>query len=52
MVESDKKNKSSAEPQPENIQGAAELDLDLRSSQATNIVKKHVIVTMGASLVP
>ncbi len=52
MVESDKKNKSPAGPQPENVQEAAELDLDLRSSQATNIVKKHVIVTMGASLVP
>ena len=52
IAESDKKNKSPAEPQPENVQEAAELDLDLRSSQATNIVKKHVIVTMGASLVP
>ena len=52
MVESDKKNKSPAEPQPQNAQEAAELDLDLRSSQATNIVKKHVIVTMGAAMVP
>ena len=52
MVENDKKNKSPAEPQPENVQEAAEPDLDLRSSQAINIVKKHVIVTMGAAMVP
>ena len=52
IAESDKKNKSPAGPQPENVQEAAEPDLDLRSSQATNIVKKHVIVTMGAALVP
>ena len=37
---------------PENVQEAAEQDLELRSSQASNLIKKHVIVVMGASLVP
>jgi uncharacterized protein (DUF697 family) len=52
MVENEKPKKSPAEPQPENVQEAAEKDLDLRSSQASNLIKKHVIVVMGASLIP
>ena len=43
---------SNAEPPSENVQGAAETDLDLRSSQASNTIKKHVIAGMGLSLVP
>jgi uncharacterized protein (DUF697 family) len=45
-------------PQPENVQElvevaeATEKDIDLRSSQAQNLINKHVIVVMGASLVP
>jgi uncharacterized protein (DUF697 family) len=30
----------------------AEQDIELRSSEAGNIIKKHVILVMGASLVP
>ena len=41
-----------AEPQAENVQETAETDLELRSSQASKLIKKHVIVAMGASLVP
>jgi uncharacterized protein (DUF697 family) len=52
MNEKLQKSKSPAEPQPESVQEAAEQDLDLRSSQANNLIKKHVIVVMGASLVP
>ena len=44
--------KSPVEPQAESVQEAAELDIDLRSRQAGNLIKKHVIVAMGASLVP
>jgi len=40
------------DPQPESVQEAEEKDLDLRSSQASNTVKNHVIGVMGASLVP
>jgi uncharacterized protein (DUF697 family) len=36
----------------EKPQEAAEQDIDLRSSQASNLIKKHVIVVMGASLIP
>jgi uncharacterized protein (DUF697 family) len=43
---------TAAEPQPESVQGAADPDLDLRSSEANNIIKKHVIVAMSVSLVP
>ena len=50
---------STAKPPPESVQEAAEsvqetteTDLDLRSSEAGNIVKKHVIAVMGVSLVP
>ena len=50
--QTEKPQESLAEPQPESIQEAAGKDLDLRSSQANNIVKKHVIGVMGASLVP
>ena len=52
MVENQKPKKSPAEPPVEDVQEAAEQDLELRSSQANNITKKHVIVVMGASLVP
>ena len=52
MAENEKSNKSPAEPQAENVQEAAEQDLDLRSSQAGNLIKKHVIAGMGLSLVP
>ncbi|MEA3243817.1 MAG: DUF697 domain-containing protein [Pseudomonadota bacterium] len=44
--------KSPVEPQVENVQEAAEQGIELRSSQASNLIKKHVIVAMGASLVP
>jgi uncharacterized protein (DUF697 family) len=43
---------SPVEAQSESVQEVEEQDLDLRSSQASNIIKKHVIVAMGASLVP
>jgi uncharacterized protein (DUF697 family) len=52
MIKNEKPQKSPAEPQPESVQEAAEKDIDLRSSQANNIIKKHVIVVMGTSLVP
>ena len=52
MNANDKAQKSPAEPQRLSVQEAAEKDIDLRSSQANNIIKKHVIVAMGASLVP
>ncbi len=52
MNANDKPQKSPAEPQRLSVQEAAEKDIDLRSSQANNIIKKHVIVAMGASLVP
>jgi uncharacterized protein (DUF697 family) len=52
MVENQKPKKSPAEPPVEDVQEAAEQDLELRSSQAGNLIKKHVIVVMGASLVP
>jgi uncharacterized protein (DUF697 family) len=52
MAENEKSQKSPSEPQAENVQEATETDLDLRSSQASNIIKKHVIVVMGASLIP
>jgi uncharacterized protein (DUF697 family) len=52
MNANEKPQQSPAEPQPESVQEAAEQDIDLRSSQASNIIKKHVIVAMGASLVP
>jgi len=50
---------SPIKPPQESIQGAAEsvqetteTDLDLRSSESNNIIKKHVIGVMGVSLVP
>ena len=53
------KQESAAKPPPESVQEAAEgvqetteTDLDLRSSEASNIIKKHVIGVMGVSLVP
>ena len=52
MVENEKPKKTPAEPQAENVQEAAEQDIELRSSQAGNLIRKHVIVVMGASLVP
>ena len=52
MVENQKPKKSPAEPPVEDVQEAAEQDLELRSSQASNLIRKHVIVVMGASLVP
>jgi len=52
MNENEKPQASPAQPQPQDVQGAGELDLDLRSSQASNMIKKHVIGVMGASLVP
>jgi uncharacterized protein (DUF697 family) len=52
MVGNEKSQKSPAELQAESVQEAAERDLELRSAQAGNIIKKHVIVVMGASLVP
>jgi len=44
--------KSPVEPRAENVQQAAEQDIDLRSRQARKVIKKHVMVAMGASLVP
>jgi len=52
MAENEKPKKSTAEPQTENVQEAAEQGTELRSSQADNIIKKHVIAGMGLSLVP
>jgi uncharacterized protein (DUF697 family) len=52
MVEKEKPQESPAEPPAEDVQEAAEQDLELRSSQASNLIRKHVIVVMGASLVP
>ena len=52
MVENKKPQKSPTEPQAESVQEASEQDIDLRSSEAANIIKKHVIIVMGASLVP
>jgi uncharacterized protein (DUF697 family) len=52
MVENKKPQKSPTESQAESVQEAAEQDIDLRSSEAANIIKKHVIIGMGGSLVP
>jgi len=48
----EKMEKSPVEPQAKSVQEAAEQDLDLRSRQAGNLIRKHVIVVMGTSLVP
>jgi uncharacterized protein (DUF697 family) len=48
----EKPQESPAEPQPDSVQEAAEADIDTRSSQAKNVINKHVMVVMGASLVP
>jgi len=47
-----KSQQSSAEPPAENVQEVAEQAIELRSSQAGNLIRKHVIIVMGASLVP
>ena len=52
MVQKEKTEQMPAEPQPESVQETTEKDLDLRSSQAKNTIKNHVIGVMGASLVP
>ena len=53
MNEIEKSQQYPAATQPESVsEAAAEGDIDLRSSQATDTIKKHVIVVMGASLVP
>ena len=52
MNANEKPQELPAEPQPESVQAAAEQDLELRSSQASNLIRKHVIAAMGASLVP
>jgi len=52
MVENEKSQKLPAAPQAENVQQAAEQGLDLRSRQAGNLIRKHVTVVMGTSLVP
>lgn len=59
MVAKQTPQETPTEPPPESVQGAAEsvqetteTDLDLRSSEANNIIKKHVIGVMGVSLVP
>jgi uncharacterized protein (DUF697 family) len=52
MSAKDKPQQSPAKPQSESIQEATEGEIDLRISQANNIIKKHVIVVLGASLIP
>ena len=52
VTEPEKPQKSPTEPPPQSTQETAETDIDLRSSQAGNIIKNHVIGVMGASLVP
>ncbi|NOQ14224.1 MAG: DUF697 domain-containing protein [Methyloprofundus sp.] len=52
MLGNKKPQQSSAEPHKKNVQLEAEKDIDLRSSQASNIINKHVITVMGASLIP
>ncbi len=52
MNDKEKPQELPAEPQPESAQDVAEMDTDLRSSQAKNTIKNHVIGVMGASLVP
>ena len=52
MNVNEKPQQSPAEPQAESVQEAAEQDLELRSSQASNLIRKHVIAVMGASLIP
>ena len=59
MVENLQQSSSPAEPQAENVQeavesfqGTAQQDTELRSNQASNLIRKHVMVVMGASLVP
>ena len=52
MLGNKKPQQSPAEAQTESVQLVAEKDIDLRSSQASNIIKKHVIIVMGASMVP
>jgi uncharacterized protein (DUF697 family) len=52
MTETDKTQESPGDSKPDSVQQLLETDIDLRSSQAKNIVNKHVIVVMGASLVP
>ncbi len=44
--------KPPTEPQAENVQETAQQEIDLRRSQASYIIKKHVMFVMGASLVP
>ena len=51
MVENKKPQQSPAEPQAESVGQVAEQEIDLHS-QASNIINKHVITVMGASLVP
>ena len=59
MVENLQQSNSPAEPQAENVQeavesfeGTAQQDIEFRSNQASNLIRKHVMVAMGASLVP
>jgi uncharacterized protein (DUF697 family) len=52
MIQNEEPRNSPTEPQLESVQAAAEKDVDLRISQADNIIKNHVIGVMGASLVP
>ena len=52
MTQDEKPQESLAEPQPESTQETAETDIDLRSNQANNIIRNHVIGVMGATLVP
>ena len=52
MAQNEKPQESTAEPQSTSLQEIADKDVDLRVSQANNIIKNHVIAVMGASLVP
>ena len=52
MVDKEKLQQSPAEPPAENVQETAEQTIELRSSQASKLIRKHVIVVMGVSLVP
>ena len=52
MFDNKKPQKSPDEAQTESVQAVVEKDIDLRSSLASNIINKHVIIVMGASLVP
>ena len=52
LKSNEKPHASPTEPQTESAQEAAAQNLDLRSNQANTIIKKHVIVVSGISLVP